>query len=162
MENQFLRQVAAAFVADENLGCRFVLPNRRSVKFFQKFLGQEYGKKWGKPMFSPQIGTINELFVELADLLPADSVELLYILYKEYISIKYKETGYDPSRGKDTFDEFVHWGDVILKDFNDIDKYLVEARQLFTNIRDLKEIESDFSYLSKRQFDAVKSFGKIT
>lgn len=160
MENQFLRQVAAAFVADGNLGCRFVLPNRRSVKFFQKFLGQEYGKKWGKPMFSPQIGTINELFVELADLLPADSVELLYILYKEYISIKYKETGYDPSRGKDTFDEFVHWGDVILKDFNDIDKYLVEARQLFTNIRDLKEIESDFSYLSKRQFDAVKSFWK--
>ena len=49
-------------------------------------------------------------------------------------------------------------GDVMLKDFNDIDKYLVDPRQLFTNIRDLKEIESDFSYLSKRQFDAVKSF----
>ena len=158
MENQFLRQVAAAFVAADNLNCRFVLPNRRSMKFFQKFLGQEYGKKWGSPLFSPQIGTINELFIELADLLPADPVEQLYILYKEYISIKYKETGYDSAAGKDTFDEFVHWGDVILKDFNDIDKYLVDARQLFTNIRDLKEIESDFSYLSKRQFDAVKSF----
>ena len=158
MENQFLRQVAAAFVAGDNLHCRFVLPNRRSMKFFQKFLGQEYGKKWGSPLFSPQIGTINELFIELADLLPADPVEQLYILYKEYISIKYKETGYDSAAGKDTFDEFVHWGDVILKDFNDIDKYLVDARQLFTNIRDLKEIESDFSYLSKRQFDAVKSF----
>ena len=158
MENQFLRQVAAAFVAADNLNCRFVLPNRRSMKFFQKFLGQEYGKKWGSPLFSPQIGTINELFIELADLLPADPVEQLYILYKEYISIKYKETGYDSAAGKDTFDEFVHWGDVILKDFNDIDKYLVDARQLFTNIRDLKEIESDFSYLSKRQFEAVKSF----
>lgn len=158
MENQFLRQVAAAFVAGDELNCRFVLPNRRSVKFFQKFLGQEYGKKWGSPIFSPQIGTINELFIELADLLPADPVEQLYILYKEYISIKYKGADNDLAAGKDTFDEFVHWGDVILKDFNDIDKYLVDARQLFTNIRDLKEIESDFSYLSKRQFDAVKSF----
>ena len=158
MENQFLRQVAAAFVANDDLGCRFVLPNRRSMKFFQKFLGQEYGKRWGKPLFSPQIGTINELFVELADLLPADSVEQLYILYKEYIAIKYRGKVYDPASGKDTFDEFIHWGDAILKDFNDIDKYLVDARQLFTNIKDLKEIESDFSYLSKNQFDAVKSF----
>ena len=158
MENQFLRQVAAAFVANDDLGCRFVLPNRRSMKFFQKFLGQEYGKRWGKPLFSPQIGTINELFVELADLLPADPVEQLYILYKEYISKKYRSNGYDPASGKDTFDEFVHWGDAILKDFNDIDKYLTDARQLFTNIKDLKEIESDFSYLSKNQFDAVKAF----
>ena len=158
MENQFLRQVAAAFVANDDLECRFVLPNRRSMKFFQKFLGQEYGKRWGKPMFSPQIVTINELFVELADLLPADPVEQLYILYKEYIAIKYRGTGYDPASGKDTFDEFAHWGDTILKDFNDIDKYLTDARQLFTNIKDLKEIESDFSYLSKNQFDAVKAF----
>ncbi len=158
MENQFLRQVAAAFVANDDLECRFVLPNRRSMKFFQKFLGQEYGKRWGKPMFSPQIVTINGLFVELADLLPADPVEQLYILYKEYIAIKYRGTGYDQASGKDTFDEFVHWGDAILKDFNDIDKYLTDARQLFTNIKDLKEIESDFSYLSKNQFDAVKAF----
>ena len=109
MENQFLRQVAAAFVANDDLGCRFVLPNRRSMKFFQKFLGQEYGKRWGKPLFSPQIGTINELFVELADLHSADSVEQLYILYKEYISIKYRTMGYDPASGKDTFDEFVYF-----------------------------------------------------
>ncbi len=153
-----MRQVAAAFVANDDLGCRFVLPNRRSMKFFQKFLGQEYGKRWNKPLFSPQIGTINELFIELADLMPADPVEQLYILYKEYIAIKYRGKSFSPASGKDTFDEFVHWGDAILKDFNDIDKYLTDARQLFTNIRDLKEIESDFSYLSKNQFDAVKSF----
>ena len=158
MENQFLRQVAAAFVANDDLGCRFVLPNRRSMKFFQKFLGEEYGKKWGKPLFSPQISTINEFFTELADLVQADSVEQLYILYKEYIALKYKEGGYDPACGKDTFDEFVHWGDAILKDFNDIDKYLVDPRQLFTNVKELKEIENDFSYLSPRQFEAVKSF----
>ena len=158
MESQFLRQVAAAFVANDDLECRFVLPNRRSMKFFQKFLGQEYGKRWGRPVFSPQIVTINELFVELAHLHPADPVEQLYMLYKEYIAIKYRGKGYDPACGKDTFDEFVHWGDAILKDFNDVDKYLVDARQLFVNIKDLKEIESDYSYLSKNQYDAVKAF----
>ena len=158
MHNQFLRQVAAAFVANDDLECRFVLPNRRSMKFFQKFLGQEYGKRWGRPLFTPKTGTINELFLELADLQEADPVEQLYILYKEYIAIKYRGLSYDSACGKDTFDEFVHWGDAILKDFNDIDKYLTDARQLFTNIKDLKDIESDFSYLTKNQFDAVKAF----
>ncbi len=158
MENQFLRQVAAAFVANNDLSCEFVLPNRRSMKFFQKFLGEEYGKTYNKPLFSPQILTINEFFTRLGGLHQADPVEQLYILYKEYIALKYKNTSLIQEAGKDTFDEFVHWGDALLKDFNDIDKYMVNPVQLFTNIKDLKEIEGDFSYLSPRQFDAVKSF----
>lgn len=158
MALQFLREVARAFVADGNLGCTFVLPNRRSVKFFQKYLGQEYGALWNKPLFSPQILTINEFVSDLGGLSMADNIEQLYLLYKEYIALKYGEGGPAEGQNGDSFDEFLHWGDVILKDFNDIDKYMVDPRQLFSNIRDLKELEGDFSFLSPRQMEAVKCF----
>lgn len=48
MENSFLRSVARAYVQNGALGSVFVLPNRRSLKFFQMYLGQEYGAAYGK------------------------------------------------------------------------------------------------------------------
>lgn len=158
MENQFLRGVAAAFVAAGDLDCEFVLPNRRSLKFFQKHLGQEYGKKEGKPLLSPAITTINTFFSRLGGLAVADWVDQMYVLYIEYIKLKYPQMSLEQGCAKEPFDEFVYWGDTILKDFNDIDKYMVNARQLFTNVKDLKEIESDFSFLSPKQLEAVKCF----
>lgn len=158
MENCFLRSVARAYVQNDALDSVFVLPNRRSLKFFQMYLGQEYGAATGRPLFSPRIITINEFFTGMSGLAAADWVELLYILYKEYISLMYPHLEQAQAMKKEPFDEFVHWGDTILKDFNDVDKYMVDARQLFTNIKELKELESDFSFLSPRQFEAVKSF----
>lgn len=158
MENSFLRSVARAYVQNNALESVFVLPNRRSLKFFQMYLGQEYGAAYGKPLFSPRIITINDFFTGLGGIAPADSVEQLYILYKEYILLKYAAEGFEKGCTKETFDEFVHWGDTLLKDFNDVDKYMVDARQLFTNIKELKELESDFSFLSPRQMEAVRCF----
>ena len=54
MEGSFLRSVAKAYVQSGELDSIFVLPNRRSMKFFQKYLGMEYGALHGKPMFSPK------------------------------------------------------------------------------------------------------------
>lgn len=169
MKNSFLRGVARAYVQNGALDSVFVLPNRRSLKFFRMYLGQEYGAATGKPLFAPEIITINEFFTGLCGLASADWVELLYILYKEYIALMYSGLEYKDAVKKEPFDEFVHWGDTILRDFNDVDKYMVNPLQLFTNIRDLKELDSDFSFLSPKQFEAVKCFwtnylrgGKLT
>ncbi len=158
MENQFLRSVARAFVQNSALDCVFVLPNRRSLKFFQMYLGKEYGAVTGKPLFSPKIITISDFFAQLGGLVQADNVEQLYLLYKEYILLKFPSIPFEQAILKEPFDEFIHWGDTILKDFNDIDKYMVDARQLFTNIQDLKELENDYSFLTQKQFEAVKTF----
>lgn len=158
MEKEFLREVASAYVKSGELDSVFVLPNRRSLKFFQKYLGLEYSAVHGKPLFSPQLVTINEWLGGLSGMAAADVVEQLYILYKEYIAIRYRGESLQDASKKESFDEFVHWGDLLLKDFNDVDKYMVDARQLFTNIKDLKELESDFSFLSPRQLEAVKCF----
>ncbi len=153
MENQFLRSVAKTYAenrAESLHDYAFVFPNRRSMKFFSKYMGEEYGKIYGRPLLSPRFITINDLFAELSGLTPADPVEALYILYKNYIKLM--------PQGGESFDEFVHWGGLIIKDFDDIDKYLADASGLFTNIKDLKQLDSGFSFLSPAQKAAVESF----
>lgn len=41
---------------------------------------------------------------------------------------------------------------------DDIDKYMADARMLFTNVTDLREIENDFSFLSPEQIAAIRTF----
>ena len=77
----------------------------------------------------------------------ADHTELLFILYEEYLQLK---------KSGESFDKFVFWGEMLINDFDDIDKYLVDARRLFTNIKDLKEIETD--YLLPEQIEVISRF----
>ena len=58
----------------------------------------------------------------------------------------------------ETLDEFIFWGDVILSDFNDVDKYLVDPKQLFANISDLKKIQDTYTYLTDSQRKAIEAF----
>ena len=159
---EFLRLVAKVYVDnynDLNKFC-FVFPNRRSIKFFQKYLGIEYGKKHQKPLISPQLITINDLFIKLSGLQQVDNIDALYILYNLYVKLRYPNSTVDNEQQIESFDDFINWGDLILRDFDDIDKYLVDAKQLFTNIKDLKELDGDYSFLSKAQIDAIEGFWK--
>ena len=45
----------------------------------------------------------------------------------------------------ESFEQFYAWGELLLKDFDEVDKYLVDADQLFTNVKDLREIEALFT-----------------
>ena len=49
---------------------------------------------------------------------------------------------------------------MLLNDFEDIDKYKVDARQLFTNITELKEIDQLFNVFSEKQLEAIRQFWK--
>ena len=74
---------------------------------------------------------------------------MLFILYDIYI----RQSG-----STETFDEFLYWGEMLLNDFDDIDKYMANARMLFSNVKDLREIENDFDFLSDEQIAAIRSF----
>lgn len=144
----FLKQIAELFYDTYGADLQrmaFVFPNRRAGLFFRKYLSQAAGK----PIFSPAILTISGLFEQLSDKRPADHLQMLFLLYRIYIK---------HSTSKETFDDFVHWGEMLLNDFNDVDKYMVDARQLFTNVTDLHEIEKDFAYLQEPQIAAIRSF----
>lgn len=144
----FLYQVASLFYSnygEEVSRLAFVFPNRRTGLFFQKYLSEIAEK----PLFSPTILTINDLFVQLSGRQTADRISMLFMLYTIY----QRHSG-----SSETFDEFLYWGEMLLNDFDDIDKYMADARMLFTNVTDLREIENDFSFLSPEQIAAIRTF----
>ena len=144
----FLFQIAELFYHEyeaEISRLAFVFPNRRAGLFFQKYLSEVSEK----PLFSPTVLTINDLFVQLSGKQTADHISMLFILYEKYISI---------SGSSETFDEFLYWGEMLLNDFDDVDKYMADAKMLFTNVTDLREIEDDFTFLSEEQIEAIRTF----
>ena len=146
----FLKQVAEHYYDKGDIGQRcFVFPNRRSMVFFRKYLAETVASRAEKPLVVPEMYTINDFFFRLAGVAPADRVRLLLDLYECYARL-------NPMA--EPLDEFVFWGDVILGDFNDIDKYMVDAKQLFTNVADIKQIQDSYSYLSETQRKAIESF----
>lgn len=144
----FLYNVAQAYYKNhgqEISNFTFVFPNRRAGIFFQHYLSQIAQK----PIFSPEILTVTDLFERLSPYRKADRIEMLFMLYDIYKGV---------SRSAETFDEFLYWGEMLLNDFDDVDKYLVDAQQLFRNIRDLKEIDAGFGFLTETQIEAIRRF----
>ena len=156
MDNAFLYQIAKHYVSEYDGDLKdvcFVFPSRRSSLFFRKYLGLCSSG----PLFSPELLTVSDLFDRLSPYARADKIELVSILYKHYV-----ELGAAAGLMCDSFDEFVYKADTLLSDFNDVDQYDVDAASLFTNVRDLESISTDYDYLSEGQREAIRNFWKIT
>lgn len=146
--NPFLKQVAEYLHtnhSDELSEYCLVFPGRRAGVFFTAYLNELIEK----PMLSPEITTINDLISRLTDLQQADPVSLVLKLQEIYSKV----TGH-----QEPLDEFFFWGEILLADFDDIDKYLLNADDLFRNIADLKELENQFDYLTVEQKRAIEEF----
>lgn len=180
----FLRQAAEKFLAEGNVsGKCFIFPNRRSLVFFRKHLAAALSEAFSSaaergmcgasgsdpdsgpcsgsdpalgpgqevpvPIIAPEMLTVNDFFYKVYDVPVTDRVILLLDLYECYKTLNGKA---------EPLDEFIFWGDVILGDFNDVDKYLVDPKQIFTNVSDYKAMQDTFSYLSGRQRQAIEGF----
>lgn len=143
----FLEQVGKIYLDKElsNLGeyC-FVFPNKRSATFFGHLLLKN-GE--GKRFIFPETKTISEFVADFSPLVEATRYEQLFILYNEYKKLSSEIA---------EFDKFLFWGDMLINDFNDVDKYLVDPKSLFTNVKDIKEINS--SYLTEEQLNIIREF----
>lgn len=143
----FLQRVAEVYLKNElkEIGeyC-FIFPNKRSGTFFTHFL-QESGA--GKGFIFPEIKTISEFVAGFSPLVEASRYEQLFILYNEYKKL---------SAEISDFDRFLFWGDMLINDFNDVDRYLVDPKSLFTNVKDIKEINS--TYLTDEQLSIIREF----
>ena len=146
----FLKQVAGHYLATDIEGTCFVFPNRRSAVFFRKYLGdllREGGAD--RPMHAPMSLTINDFFYKVYGGEVTDRIRLLLELYESYKAVYPKA---------EPLDEFIFWGEVILADFGDVDKFLVDAEDLFTDVADFKGIQDDYSHLSDVQREAILHF----
>jgi hypothetical protein len=123
----------------------YVFPNRRAGLFFSRYLAAASDK----PVWSPHITTISELVASFSDLTVADSDLLSFELYKAYCSVV---------KEPETFDNFYFWGEMLTSDFDNIDKYLVDCAGLFSNIRDIHDIDMNFNSLTDEQAEIVREF----
>ena len=146
----FLDQVARHYHAAGDVeDLCFIFPNRRAVAFFRKYLGECVARA-GRPMRVPSLYTMNDFFYRLCGARETDRVHLLLTLYDCYKPL-YGEKA-------EPLDEFIFWGGVLLSDFDDVDKYLVDPEKLFTNIADFRALQDDFSWLDERQEQAIRAF----
>lgn len=133
-----------------------VFPNKRSLSFFRK----AYAEAVGATSFSGNFFTINKIIKQLSGYFPLEenSVKLLFTLYDAFYDV-FKDSDYNASLASG-FDKFFDTGNKLLKDFNEIDNYLIDIDQLCTNFADIAEIDAFYSNesFSPEQIDAIKTF----
>ncbi|NDA98376.1 MAG: hypothetical protein EB087_07440, partial [Flavobacteriales bacterium] len=128
---KFIDQISR-YIKENNFDLRnltVVLPSERATKY----LAQSLFTCYGKPIFSPEIITIDR-WVKKHSLPIIDKTRLLLYLFEMYL---------ETDEGKDaTFEEFQTWGTIVLSDFDDIDRYMLDHEQVFKNLKAIKELES--------------------
>lgn len=148
-ERKFLEQIADYYVEkNEDLSnLTMVFPNRRSAMFMRKYM-QEAMKQTG---FLPRMMSITYFTQQFNDTTLSTPNELVFLLYKVYCRVlaRHKKADQIPD-----FDSFYFWGSILINDFNDVDAYLADAAELFTNIKKVKEIKAH--YLTHEQKEVIE------
>lgn len=121
-----------------------VFPNKRASLFLDNHLLDLSDT----PIWSPRYFTISELFESQSKRLVADPIKSVCDLHKCFTEC----TGMDES-----LDQFYGWGQLLLSDFDDVDKNLADPQQVFANVSDLHAFDTD-EFLSPEQRESLKRF----
>ena len=122
-----------------------IFPNKRANLFFNEYLAGESDQ----PIWSPAAMSISDLFQKLSVQKSGDPIRLVCELYKVF-----KEE----TQSQETLDDFYFWGELLISDFDDVDKNMVDADKLFSNLQDLKNLMDDYEFLDKEQEEAIQQF----
>ena len=145
---QMIQQLSAQ--ADIRLSeTTIIVPTRRAVVF----LREEITRYARQTVWAPQLIAIQDFVREQTGWQFPEALTLIFELYTAYLEEMRQETPqfFEP------FEQFYAWGEMLLKDFDEIDKYCVDAQQLFSNVRDLKEIEARFA-LPEENMESLRRF----
>ncbi len=122
-----------------------VFPNKRARLFFNEYLSRQQDA----PIWSPTFVNISELLEKDGEWQIADPILLICTLHKIFTQI----TG-----SKESLDDFYFWGEILIADFDDIDKQMADANNLFQNLEDLQNLTADTSWLEPHQREALVQF----
>ena len=109
----------------------FILPSQRACVF----LKEELIKQLHSASFLPQINSIETFIQEVSALKQLDTIQLLF----EFYSIYKKHT---LKKELDSFDTFSQWATVVLQDFNEVDRHLIDSKDLFIYLRDINRLKN--------------------
>ncbi len=134
----FLKQTARQILAEHPKDTDRVLVvfnNHRSELFMRRAF-ESLSVEVGRPFFLPQMTVIDDLVADLGGMKIVDNEFLLFELF-----LVHEKVG-GPERKYKTFEEFMAFGDMMLSDFSEIDRYCVDARDLFVNLHGQKELDA--------------------
>ena len=125
---------------------QIIIPSERAKQYIQK----AFFEQKNTPLLAPKLVTINTWVNSLSESTMVDKTRLLLKMYE--IHHEYPATDIDKS-----FDEFLNWGQILLTDFDEIERYQVDSKLLFRNLKDIKEIEN-WSFNSEELSDNQKTY----
>ncbi|GAA4892562.1 PD-(D/E)XK nuclease family protein [Flaviramulus aquimarinus] len=123
----------------------FILPSKRAGLF----LKHELPKVIQQTVFSPQINSIEEFVQELSQLKPVPNTELIFEFYDAYAQLTKKEN-------LDSFESFSKWAQILLQDFNEIDRYLIPQENIFNYLSAIQDL--NHWSLEEQKTDFVKNY----
>ncbi|CAM3684051.1 PD-(D/E)XK nuclease family protein [Aquirufa aurantiipilula] len=127
----FLRKTAEHLIAqhgfDELREVAIVMPSQRGALYLKTQLAQ-LGER---PFISPKVMTIEEFALQMTN---SELIDPITLLMEAFACFKEVDQQVD-------FDRFVSWGQLMLKDFDLLDLYLVDPVQLFSFLSEAKSLE---------------------
>lgn len=105
-----------------------VVPTRRSTLFLKKSIASIIEK----PVWLPGIFSLDDFITEITP----------YQIREEFFLITELYHCYSKVIGGEDLVSFYQWGKIILRDFDEIDRNLVDAGQFFATLKDARELES--------------------
>lgn len=146
--NQTFLQELAQRVLSENESLEnvtIIFPNRRAGLFFRKALAEVIEK----PLWMPEVSSLEDFVLRNQPLRKIETLEGVFALFEVYKTFQ---------QGEESFDQFYFWGEMIMKDFNEIDHYFVDPKRLFTSIKSQKELDEEFYFLDDEERKIIQSF----
>ena len=129
----FLDQLSRAILAQSNIelsNCLIVLPNKRAKIFLLESLKNQLEST----SFAPNIISIEDFIQDISGIRTIDSIELLFEFYEVYLSITEKIK-------QQNFEEFATWAKTVIQDFNEIDRYLLEPKKVFSYLEAIEALK---------------------
>ncbi|MDE7347908.1 MAG: PD-(D/E)XK nuclease family protein [Muribaculaceae bacterium] len=147
----FLQSIARAYASlgKDLSDYTFVFPSRRACTFFLKNLTNEMK---GRTALLPKVTTMSDFVEKASGRVVAGRIELLFIMYQAYSALQKSEG----AESIQEFDRFRRWGETALSDFNEVDMQDADPDEIFKNVKDLREISSNF--LTEEQLKVMEEF----
>ena len=123
---EIVKQITNEQVSLENTV--FVLPSKRAGTFLRNSIA----KITSKTIFSPDIFSIEGFVENISGLTYASNTEQLFQLYYSYLEQNKED--------QDNFIDFTKWGQTLLQDIIEIDRFLINTGKLFSNLSAIQEI----------------------
>jgi len=153
----FLKEVAIDLISKfgkEMKDICIVFPNKRSGVFFRKY----FSECVDSVTWSPTIQTIEEFVIKHAKIQKGDTLNILFHLHDLFVK---QATHCDDQIIKDQIDSFERFfplGEILLKDIDEIDAYLVDSLKLFACIQSIYTEKLQFDFLDEEQKEIIGSF----